>query len=228
MMFDLQSALNQSEFVCFLTGAGVSTASGIPDFRSATGVYSDHPEYSLSVDNLRAHPAAFHDFMVNNMYYPDARPNVIHQHMATIANRKGAVVTQNIDGLDRQAGTNHLVEFHGNEYDLYCEQCGQQFTLSEYKQSYTHQNDGGNIRPRIVLYGEPIPTTTVQAAITAVTRADLLVVVGTSLVVYPFAGLLKYASHTASIVAVNKTPLPLPAGAHMVTGDATAIFAQLH
>ncbi len=227
MMFSLQNAIDQANHVCFMTGAGVSTASGIPDFRSPTGIYSQHPEYSLSADNLRDHPAAFHDFMIHHMYYPQAQPNIIHRQMAAITNRKGTVVTQNIDGLDRQAGTKHLVEFHGNEYDLYCTQCGQPFTLAEYQQSYIHQTDHGLIRPRIVLYGEPIDEQVVQAAIQAITAADLIVVVGTSLAVYPFAGLIQYAGANAVIAAVNRTPLPLPAGGHMIIGDATEVFAAL-
>ena len=100
-MFDLQTAIQQAKHVTFMTGAGVSTASGIPDYRSKGGLYADQvdPEYALSIDNLQAHHEDFHKFVVNNMYFPAAKPNVIHEKMATITNQKGTIVTQNVDGV---------------------------------------------------------------------------------------------------------------------------------
>lgn len=229
-MFDLQTAVTQAKYVTFMTGAGVSTASGIPDYRSKGGLYADKvdPEYALSIDNLQAHHEDFHEFVVNNMYYPDAKPNVIHEKMAAISNQKGAIVTQNVDGLDRQAGAKHVVEFHGNLYRIYCQQCHQHFDYQTYLKSDVHAADGGILRPDIVLYGEPINPDTVSAAINAIASADLLIVVGTSFVVYPFAGLIGYAQPDATIVAVNREQIALPQGGHMVLGDATGIFADLH
>lgn len=229
-MFDLQAAIDAAEYVTFMTGAGVSTASGIPDYRSKGGLYdndSERPEYALSHDNLQAHHQHFHDWVVANMYHPEARPNVIHERMAAITNQKGAIVTQNVDGLDRQVGAKHVVEFHGNLYRIYCQTCGAQTDYQHYLASDVHEADGGIYRPDIVLYGEPINNAVADAAIRAISQADLLIVVGTSFQVYPFAGLIGYARPDATLVAVNKEPIALPSGAHMVVGDATATFGQL-
>ncbi|MFD1486134.1 NAD-dependent protein deacylase [Lacticaseibacillus baoqingensis] len=228
-MFDLKKALACAQHVTFMTGAGVSTASGIPDYRSKGGLYADsqRPEYALSADNLAAHHDAFHEWVVKNMYHPAAKPNVIHRVMAAITNEKGTIVTQNVDGLDRQAGAEHVVEFHGNLYRLYCQTCHQAIDYHDYLKSDIHSADGGVIRPDIVLYGEPIASEVLQAAVKAIQQADLLIVVGTSFVVYPFAGLIQYADPKATLAAVNKEPLELPLGAHMVLGDATQVFADL-
>lgn len=229
-MFALQAAIDSARTVVFLTGAGVSTASGIPDYRSKGGLYADgseRPEYALSDENLAQHHAHFHQWVLANMFHPEAKPNVIHEKMAAITNAKGTIVTQNVDGLDRAAGAQHVVEFHGNLYRLYCQQCHQRFSYDQYAASDVHAADGGIIRPDIVLYGEPIANAVAQAAVEAIAQADLVIVVGTSLVVYPFAGLLQYAQPDATLVAVNREPLALPAGAHMVVGDAETVFAQL-
>lgn len=229
-MFDLQRAISEADNICFLTGAGVSTASGIPDYRSKGGLYADSekPEYALSDDNLARHHEKFHQWVLANMFHPKAKPNVIHEKMATISNAKGTIVTQNVDGLDRAAGAKHVIEFHGNLYRLYCQKCHQTFTYDQYQQSDIHAADGGVIRPDIVLYGEPINQQVAAAAVDAVSSADLLIVVGTSLVVYPFAGLLRYAPMGATLVAVNKEALELPPRAHMVQGNAVSIFEPLH
>ena len=229
-MFDLQQAISAAHNICFLTGAGVSTASGIPDYRSKGGLYaySEKPEYALSDDNLARHHEDFHQWVLANMFHPEAQPNVIHDTMAEISNAKGTIVTQNVDGLDAHAGAKHVIEFHGNLYRLYCQKCHQTFSYAQYRESDVHEADGGIIRPDIVLYGEPIDPQVVQAAVQAVSTADLLIVVGTSLVVYPFAGLLQYASPDATLVAVNKEALQLPPAAHMVQADAVSVFEQLH
>ncbi|MBA1395121.1 NAD-dependent protein deacetylase, partial [Lactobacillus sp. XV13L] len=135
-----------------------STASGIPDYRSETGVYAGkkNAEYMLSHDNFIQHPADYWHFVKENLYFPQAQPNIIHQKMAQIANQKGLVITQNVDGLDRKAGCKNLVEFHGTLYDTYCTKCGQAVDWHEYLQDYRHQNCGGIIRSSIVLYGESI------------------------------------------------------------------------
>ncbi|WP_461226300.1 NAD-dependent protein deacylase [Lacticaseibacillus suihuaensis] len=228
-MFDLKQAIAQAHFVTFMTGAGVSTASGIPDYRSKGGLYSavERPEYALSAANLRDHHQAFHDWVVANMFYPTAKPNAIHTAMATITNAKGAIVTQNVDGLHQAAGAKHVTEFHGNLYDIRCLTCGRQVPYQDYLQSDVHATDDGRLRPHIVLYGEPIDPQVSAAAIRAVQAADLIVVVGTSFQVYPFAGLIRFARPTATLAAVNREPIALPAGAHLVVGDATEVFATL-
>ncbi|WP_262315749.1 NAD-dependent protein deacylase [Lacticaseibacillus parakribbianus] len=228
-MFDLKQAIAQAHFVTFMTGAGVSTASGIPDYRSKGGLYSamTRPEYALSADNLRDHHQAFHDWVVANMFYPSAQPNAIHAAMARITNAKGAIVTQNVDGLHQAAGAKHVTEFHGNLYDIRCLTCGRRVPYQDYLESDVHTVDGGRLRPHIVLYGEPIDPQVSAAAIRAVQAADLIVVVGTSFQVYPFAGLILFAQPNALLLAVNREPIALPAGAHLVVGDATAVFATL-
>lgn len=229
-MFDLQQAIDDASHVTFLTGAGVSTASGIPDYRSKGGLYdgAQSPEYILSADNLRDHPKAFYAWVTANMYYPDAQPNRIHDVMAALTNRKGTIVTQNVDGLDRRAGAKHLVEYHGSLERVYCQTCHKLFSAAEYLTSMTHEEDGGILRPDIVLYGEMIPPQTSAAALAAVEAADLLILVGTSLQVYPFAGLIQAKNPQATLVAINREPLALPAGAHQVVGDAVTVFDALH
>lgn len=228
-MFDLKHAIDQAKFVTFLTGAGVSTLSGIPDYRSKTGLYAGQmqPEYALSHEHLVTDHEGFHRFVVDHMYYPDAKPNVVHRVMARITNQKGAVVTQNVDGLDRLAGTEHLVEFHGNLGNIYCQTCGHTTSVAQYLQSDRHEEDGGIYRPGIVLYGEPIAEPVVEAAIDAVSRADLVIVAGTSFQVYPFAGLIQYADPSAQLVTINREQITLPARAELVLGELDEIFGKL-
>lgn len=230
MMQDLQTIIDQAHYVTFLTGAGVSTASGIPDYRSKNGLYSGHkrPEELLSHDYLMNHPVDFWQFVKQSLYFPQAQPNVIHQKMALIANQKGKVITQNIDDLDLKANNHELVQFHGTLYQTTCLKCGQKVDWHDYLADYHHQNCGGVIRPDIVLYGEPIAQTAVQQAVLAVQQADVLIVVGTSFQVYPFAGLIQYRQPQAQLVAVNKTPLDVGADGIMITADAQEIFAQLN
>lgn len=228
-MMDLNQALKQAHYVVFMTGAGVSTASGIPDYRSETGVYAgkQNAEYMLSHDNFTQHPADYWNFVKENLYFPEAQPNIIHQKMAQIANQKGCVITQNVDGLDKKVGCQNLVEFHGTLYDTYCTKCQQAVDWHQYLQDYHHQNCGGIIRSSIVLYGESINEESVTRSLQAVAQADLIVVVGTSFQVYPFAGLIQYRQPQAQLIAVNKTPLTMPAGGQMIVGDAVKIFQEV-
>ncbi|RHW47784.1 NAD-dependent protein deacylase [Bombilactobacillus bombi] len=228
-MKDLNQALQQAQYVVFMTGAGVSTASGIPDYRSETGVYAGkhNAEYMLSHDNFIQHPADYWHFVQKNLYFPEAQPNIIHQKMAQIANQKGCVITQNVDGLDRKAGCQNLIEFHGTLYDIYCTKCGQAVDWHEYRQDYRHQNCGGIIRSSIVLYGESINENHVSQSLQAVAQADLIVVVGTSFQVYPFAGLIQYRQPQAQLIAVNKTPLSMPNNGEMILDDAVKVFEEV-
>jgi NAD-dependent deacetylase len=228
-MFDLQTAIDNAHHVTFMTGAGVSTHSGIPDYRSKGGLYANSadPEYLLSADNLRDHPASFYDFVKTRMYYPDAKPNVIHEKMAAITNKKGTIVTQNVDGLDTKAGAHHVVQFHGTLYQVHCQKCGKQVPWQDYLKDMHHQEDGGILRPDIVLYGEGINQDTLIAAVQAVQSADLIVVVGTSFRVYPFAGLIQYAQPTATLVVVNKENIAAGSDIHMIQADALTVFEKL-
>ena len=231
---ELKKLLAEAKFVTFLTGAGVSVPSGIPDYRSKNGLYKRKqydfpPEYMLSHDNLLEHPDVFHDFVIHNMYFPEAQPNVIHQKMAQISNQKGAIVTQNVDKLHTKAGARNVVEFHGNLYDnIHCLTCGKEFDYQYYLNDYRHHEDNGIIRPgTTVLYGEGINPNNVEQAVQAVESADLIVVVGTSFKVYPFAGLLNYQAPKARLVVINKEELDLDSSVLSINDDAVNVFEQL-
>lgn len=231
-MSQLNDLIQNANKVVFLTGAGVSTASGIPDYRSKHGIYSNgkSPEYLLSHDCLVNEPEVFHDFVVKNLYFPNAKPNIIHQKMAALANQQGAqVITQNVDGLYRKAGIDphRLVEFHGNIYDVYCQKCGQKVDWHEFINDIHHQNCGGILRSQVVLYGEQIDPQNLEHSIEAIQNADLIVIVGTSFIVYPFAGLLQYRQATAKVVAVNNVPINIPTDGIMITNDAVKEFAKV-
>ena len=225
-----QALYDEAKAIVFLTGAGVSTASGIPDFRSANGLYQQNQraEYYLSHQYFATDPAGFYDYCQQNLYFPDAKPNVIHQKQAALTQQdRATVITQNIDNLYELAGTKHLIDFHGNLYDLYCVKCHQKVSLADYQTSRIHSSDGGEIRPNIVLYDEPIDSQNVQKSVATIQQADLVVIVGTSMRVYPFAGLLDYVNPQAKVIAVNQEPLQLPIDFEMVTVDASQYFKEL-
>lgn len=228
----LNDLIQQAQHIVFMTGAGVSTASGIPDYRSKNGLYShgQTPEYLLSHDCLVNEPEVYYDFVIHNLFYPDAKPNVIHQKMAALTRlRKATIITQNIDGLHAQADpqSKSLIEFHGNLYDVYCQKCQQKVDWHEYLKDMHHKNCGGILRSNIVLYGEGIDEQKLKNSIQAIQQADLLVVVGTSFVVYPFAGLLQYRNPAAKIAAVNKEMIQVPPQTEMIINDAVQEFAQV-
>ncbi|WP_429970493.1 NAD-dependent protein deacylase [Fructilactobacillus sp. Tb1] len=232
-MNELQKMFDEANQIVFLTGAGVSTPSGIPDYRSKGGLYTtddtDKPaEYYLSHDCLVNEPDVFYHYVMNNMYYPDAKPNVIHDKQAELTRlNRAAIVTQNVDGLYQQADAHHLSEFHGNLYDIYCQKCGKHVDYQTYAKSMYHQNCGGILRPNIVLYGEGINEETVMHSIQAVQSADLIVIVGTSMRVYPFAGLLDYRQTGARVLVINQEELNLPVPFIMQKMDAVKFFTDL-
>ena len=229
-MLKQQALFDSAHHIVFLTGAGVSTASGIPDFRSANGLYkqNQNAEYFLSHRFFMSDPAGFYDFCKDNLYFPEARPNVIHEKQAALTRLdKASVITQNIDNLYELAGTKHLVDFHGNLFDVYCEKCHAHVPVEEYLQNRLHKTDQGSLRPNIVLYDEGIPERAIRQSLAAIQEADLVVVVGTSMKVYPFAGLLEYVRPDVKILAVNQEPLNLPGNFEMVVEDAVDFFAQL-
>lgn len=226
----IQATFDQAQHIVFLTGAGVSTASGIPDFRSANGLYkqNQNAEYFLSHRYFASDPAGFWRFCTANLYFPDAKPNVIHTKQAALTQQDRAVViTQNIDGLYEKADTKHLVNFHGTLDRVYCTKCHQDVPVADYLKDWHHQTDGGTLRPDIVLYDEGISEAAINQSLTALGEADLVVVVGTSLKVYPFAGLLQYANPAAQIMAVNQEALALPGNGTMVVADAAEFFEEL-
>ena len=226
----IQQLFDNAKRIVFLAGAGVSTASGIPDFRSANGLYTQdkNAEYYLSHRYFSSDPEGFYEFCKKNLYFPDAKPNVIHQKQAALTNQdRATVITQNIDNLYEEAGTTHLIDFHGNLYHVYCEKCGETVPVADYLKSRIHAKDGGSLRPDIVLYDEGIKQDDIMNSVRAMQAADLVVIVGTSMKVYPFAGLLEYRNPDAQVLAINQQKLNLPCEFTMVQTDATKFFNEL-
>lgn len=226
----IQQMFDDAKKIVFLTGAGVSTASGIPDFRSANGLYTQdkNAEYYLSHRYFSSDPEGFYEFCKKNLYFPDAKPNVIHRKQAVLTNQdRATVITQNIDNLYEEAGTTHLIDFHGNLYHVYCEKCGETVPVADYLKSRLHAKDGGPLRPDIVLYDEGIKQDDIMNSVRALQAADLVVIVGTSMKVYPFAGLLEYRNPSAQVLAINQQELHLPCDFTMVQTDATKFFDEL-
>lgn len=222
--------------IVFFGGAGVSTESGIPDFRSTGGLYNQQykypPEVIVSHTFYEERPEEFFAFYRKRMLFPDAQPNAAHRKLAEWERqgRLAAVVTQNIDGLHQAAGSRNVLELHGSVHRNYCEHCGKSFPLSYLLQSTgVPRCDacGGPVRPDVVLYEEALDSDILEAAVEDIAAADLLIIGGTSLVVYPAAGLIRYfqGSH---LVLVNKTATAADSRADLVIHDAIgAVFAQL-
>lgn len=205
----------------FFGGAGVSTESGIPDFRSPDGLYAQKypypPEQMISHSFFDSHPREFYDFYCERMLAPDAQPNRAHRKLAQLEQTGvlRAVITQNIDGLHQKAGSNHVFELHGSVLRNYCMNCRNAFTVEDLLELRGQATDGvphcplcsGVVKPDVVLYEEPLDSATTSAAIEAITEADLLVVAGTSLAVYPAAGLIDFFQGR-HLVIINRTPTP--------------------
>ena len=225
-----QQTLQNAQHIVFMTGAGVSTPSGIPDYRSKNGLYTEHhnAEYYLSHAFLAENPLGFYEYLQKNLYYPQAQPNVIHEKMAALTQSgRASVITQNIDNLYNVAHTQNLVEFHGNLYQIYCTKCGQSVTWQDYLKSPYHAQDHGYLRPNVVLYDEGINQQNVQRALGYLQQADLVVICGTSFRVYPFAGLIDYRNPNAQVMAINEEPLQLPFDFTMVQQNAVDFFKDV-
>ena len=216
----LEEILRDTRSLVFFGGAGVSTESGIPDFRSVDGLYHQKfkypPETMLSHTFYKTHTAEFYDFYRQKLIVHGAKPNAAHLRLAKLE-REGkckAVVTQNIDGLHQAAGSTRVWELHGSVHRNTCLGCGRAFDAHELLERHESAADGvprcgcgAIIKPDVVLYEEPLDDATMAGAIRSIAQADLLVVAGTSLAVYPAAGLIDYfgGSHLA---IVNRTPTP--------------------
>ena len=212
----LQSMINECNNIVFFGGAGVSTASGIPDFRSKDGLYNQKdirfdeypPEYLLSRDCLFNHPKVFYEFYRQKMDTRNIEPNITHYKLAELekAGKIKAVITQNIDGLHQKAGSKEVCEIHGTTQRCYCHIC-----KKEYAYDYLFEHDafiqkcecGGLIRPDVTLYGEQLPDKAWSDAVYWITNADMLIIAGTSLAVYPANTLIQYFSGKY-IVLINK------------------------
>lgn len=203
----------------FFGGAGVSTESGIPDFRSTGGLYSRKyphpPETMVSRSFFETHPQEFFRFYFDRMIAPEAKPNQAHMKLAELEQRGTcrAVITQNIDGLHQAAGSRNVYELHGSVRRNYCTGCGRLFDLEETTQLHQVAADGAPrcpgcgaiVKPDVVLYEEPLDEKVMTGAARAIAQAELLVVAGTSLVVYPAAGLLQYFQGD-KLAIVNLSP----------------------
>ena len=198
MIDKLKQAINKARKIVFFSGAGMSTASGIPDFRSATGLYKNtyRAEEMLSHTFFENDPAEFYEFYKSKMLYPDARPNYAHEYIAKLQESKEvAVVTQNIDGLHQAAGSKKVYELHGSVLRNYCTSCHQFYDLDYIINSEgipRCKKCGAIIKPDVVLYEEGLDEDVITRAVQAIATCDLLVVCGTSLVVYPAASFIRY------------------------------------
>ena len=208
----LQKIIDDSTNIVFFGGAGVSTESGIPDFRSADGLY--HQKYKYSPEQVVSHsffmkyPEAFYEFYKNKMMCLDAKPNAAHNKLAELesSGKLKAVVTQNIDGLHQKAGSITVYELHGSIHRNYCMKCKKSYDAKYVKnqKGIPHCECGGMIKPDVVLYEEGLDGNVINAAIKAIASADTLIIGGTSLVVYPAAGFIDYFQGK-HLVVINKS-----------------------
>ena len=222
--------IGQARRMVFLGGAGVSVPSGIPDFRSAGGIGGDF-ETILSHDYFMERPEAFYAFYRSHMVYPEAKPNLAHRTLAgwERAGLLRAVITQNIDGLHQAAGSRRVLELHGSVLRNHCMACGQAYGLERILEGegMPRCRCGGVIKPDVVLYGEPLEPDTWQAAEEAVAEADLMLVAGMSLRVYPAAGLLQRMGQ-GRLVLINREPTAMDRLCDCVIhGDLQDAFAYL-
>lgn len=234
MINKLQDAINNAEKIVFFSGAGMSTASGIPDFRSATGLYKNtyRAEQMLSHTFFVNDIEQFYEFYKEKMLFPEAKPNYAHEFIAQLQNTKDvSVVTQNIDGLHQVAGSKKVYELHGSVHRNYCMHCHKFFDLD-----YIINSDGvpkcdnckGVIKPDVVLYEEGLDDDTVRNAVRAIASADLLVVCGTSLVVYPAASFIRYFNGR-NLAIINKDATAYDQNCDIVIhDDLVNTFKQLH
>ena len=229
--------VKESDHIVFFGGAGVSTESGIPDFRSVDGLYNQSydypPETILSHSFYLAKPEEFYRFYRDKMLCPDVQPNVTHKVLAKLeeAGKLRSVVTQNIDGLHQAAGSKRVWELHGSVHRNYCQHCGKLFDARYILESPDPvpicDACGGRIKPDVVLYEEGLDDETVRQAIYDISHADMLIIGGTSLAVYPAAGLIDYY-RGSKLVLINQSATPMDSRADLVLQESLgAVFGQI-
>lgn len=213
---ELKDLISKAKNIVFFTGAGASTESGIKDFRSKDGLYNTISEYGVNYETILSHSffeentSIFYDFYKKHMINLSAKPNYFHKFCSKLAReKKVTVITQNIDGLHQLAGSKNVIELHGSIYRNYCVQCERAYGI----ETIINSNDipkcpycGNIIKPDVVLYEEPLSDYTITKALIALQSADLLIIVGTSMRVYPAAGLIDYFFGN-NIVLINKENL---------------------
>lgn len=229
----LKKVIDESEYIVFFGGAGVSTESNIPDFRSESGLYHAQQKYGFSPETMlshsfyKNHTKMFFQYYKENLLYPDAEPNQAHKTLAKLEEegKLKAVVTQNIDGLHQKAGSRKVYELHGSVLRNYCEKCGKFYDM-EYildegncRDGIPHCACGGIVKPDVVLYEEMLDEDCISGAVDAISKADTLIIGGTSLVVYPAAGLINYFGGK-NLVLINKSQTPYDGKADLVIYDA--------
>ena len=232
----LRTWINESDNIVFFGGAGVSTESGIPDFRSVDGLYHQQydypPETILSHTFFRRNTEEFYRFYRAKMLVLDAKPNAAHKKLAEWEQqgKLKAVVTQNIDGLHQAAGSKVVYELHGSVHRNYCQKCGAFYDARYMLESIgipRCEKCGGLIKPDVVLYEEGLDQATINGAVHAISQADVLIIGGTSLTVYPAAGLIDYYNGN-KLVLINKSVTPMDSRADLlVQGPIGEIFSQL-
>lgn len=233
MYDELKKILRESSNIVFFGGAGVSTESNIPDFRSESGLYHAKQEYGRSPEEMLSHSffvndtKTFFDYYRKNLLHPEAEPNAAHYALAKLEEegKLKAVITQNIDGLHQKAGSKTVYELHGSVMRNFCMDCGASYGL-EYVMDDSNCEDkvpkcsrcGGTVKPDVVLYEESLDTDVLTKAVDAISKADVMIVGGTSLVVYPAAGLINYfkGSH---LVLINKSRTQYDSSADLVIND---------
>jgi len=237
----LQEMINESNRIVFFGGAGVSTESGIPDFRSKDGLYNKpdvnfaqyQPEYLLSHSCLVREPKIYFEFHRQKMDTRKVEPNAAHRYLAKLeeAGKLIGVVTQNIDGLHQKAGSKKVFEIHGSALRNYCMKCGKTYNrdyIFDSKDPIPYCECGGVIRADITLYEEGLPDQAVEGAVEAISTADMMIIGGTSLTVYPAAGFVNYFKGK-NLVVINRDPLNLRIGQNvlMIQEKIGEVFSQL-
>ena len=239
---NLVNILQTSRSAVFFGGAGVSTESGVPDFRSETGLYAAQSVYGYAPEELLSHtlfarePELFFRYYKENLIYRDAKPNAAHIALAKLehAGKLAAVVTQNVDGLHQAAGSVNVLELHGSNHRQFCMACGNRYDL-EYILNTAYCDGvipkceicGGTVRPDVVLYEEPLDHRVMDTATRAIAAADCLIVGGSSLAVYPAAGLLHYF-HGSHLALINKSATPFDEQADLVIHESIgAVFSAV-
>ena len=225
----LKDAINKSNNIVIFSGAGLSTNSGIPDFRSANGIYNQKLKTNLTPEEIVSHTffmhftKDFYDFYFDKMVYLDAKPNIAHKYFAKLEKqgKVKAVITQNIDNLHQAGGSKNVIELHGSIMRNYCMDCHTYYDLKDiYNKGNipTCKKCGGIIKPDVVLYEEGLNSDDISKAINYIKNADMLIVVGTSLVVYPAAGFVNYF-RGKNLVLINKSKTQFDSNADILIND---------
>ena len=224
---ELRKIVDESDNIVFFGGAGVSTESGIPDFRSVDGLYNQTykypPETIISHSFYRSNPEEFYRFYKDKMIFVDAKPNKAHMKLAELEQqgKLKAVITQNIDGLHQMAGSKNVIELHGSVHRNYCETCHKFYDLEYIVKSEgvpRCQECGGIVKPDVVLYEEALDDENMSRALDYISQADTLIIGGTSLVVYPAAGLIRYF-RGRKLVVINMSPTQSDRNADLLIAD---------